>query len=267
MLSDNHMHTRYSPDSDAEPEQMILAAIEKGMKTICITDHMDKDYYVDGKEFVFDLFQYKNELQALKEKYQDRIKLRIGVELGLQPHLQEFCRTVCESISFDFVIGSTHVAKGRDPYFPEFYQGRRDEDAYREVLVETLENIKKYQEFDSLGHLDYMVRYGKYREKEYSYKLFADEIDEILRFLIENGKGLEVNAGGLKYGLPFAHPHPDVLRRYRELGGEIITIGSDAHKPEHVGYDFSKVRDMLISLNFMFCTEFFERKPIFSKIC
>lgn len=267
MLSDNHMHTRYSPDSNAQPEEMIRSAIAKGMKTICITDHMDKDYYMNGKEFVFDVGQYKKELQELKEKYKDKIDLRIGIELGLQPHLGRFCEGICESTSFDFVIGSTHVVKGKDPYFPEFYEGRSDEEAYREVLVETLVNIKKLSDFDSLGHLDYMVRYGKNRTQEYSYKTFADEIDEILRFLIENGKGLEVNAGGLKYGLPFAHPHPDVLRRYRELGGEIITIGSDAHIPEHVGYDFKKIKEMLTSLNFTFCTEFFERKPIFSKIC
>ena len=73
--------------------------------------------------------------------------------------------------------------------------------------------------------MDYVVRYGKSREKEYSYTDYADIIDEILKLLIEKEKGLEVNSAGLKYGLPFAHPHPDVLKRYRELGGEIITIG------------------------------------------
>ena len=73
-------------------------------------------------------------------------------------------------------------------------------------------------------------------------------IDEILKQLIEKGKGLEVNAAGLKYGLPFAHPHPDVLRRYRELGGEIVTIGADAHKPEHIAYEFWKGRRAFKSL-------------------
>ena len=95
--------------------------------------------------------------------------------------------------------------------------------------------------FDVLGHIDYMVRYGKAQEKEYSYARYADIIDEILRTVIGKGKGIELNMAGLKYGLPFAHPHPDILKRYRELGGEIITVGADGHKPEHIAYDYDKV--------------------------
>lgn len=266
MLSDSHMHTRFSADSDTDPELMIRAAVQKGMKTICITDHMDKDYYVDGQEFTFDVEKYYDEMEQLKEKYEHQICLRIGIEMGLQPHLKGFCENIAHSKPFDFIIGSTHVANGKDPYFKEFYEGRTDKEAYREVLLDTLKNIQMHESFDSLGHLDYMVRYGKNREKEYSYRTFADEIDEILKCLIQHGKGLEVNAGGLKYGLPFAHPHPDVLKRYKELGGEIITIGSDAHRPEHVGYDFQKVAEFLQVNNFAYFTEFHKRKPVFARI-
>ena len=80
---------------------------------------------------------------------------------------------------------------------------------------------------------------------------------------IEHGKGIELNTAGLKYGLPYAHPHRDVLKRYRELGGEILTIGSDAHKPEHVAYDFQKVPELLESCGFRYYTEFIGRKPVF----
>ena len=109
-------------------------------------------------------------------------------------------------------------------------------------------------------------RDGKHREQEYSYGRFADEIDEILRYLIEHGKGLEVNTAGLKYGLPFAHPHPDVLKRYKKLGGEIITVGADAHKPEHVGYDFNIVDNILEACGFKYYAEFIKRAPVFRKI-
>ena len=95
---------------------------------------------------------------------------------------------------------------------------------------------------------------------------YADIIDEILKLLIEKEKGLEVNSAGLKYGLPFAHPHPDVLKRYRELGGEIITIGADAHKPEHIAYDFAKAEEILKSCGFKYYTEFFEQKPVFKQL-
>ena len=99
-----------------------------------------------------------------------------------------------------------------------------------------------------------------------NFKKYADIIDEILRTLIEKGKGLELNTAGLKYGLPFAHPHADVLKRYRELGGEIITIGADGHRPEHIAYDFSKVRDILEDCGFKYYTEFKGRKPYFCQL-
>ena len=117
-----------------------------------------------------------------------------------------------------------------------------------------------------LGHLDYVVRYGKEREKQYSYKKYADLIDEILRTVINKGKGIELNMAGLKYGLPFAHPHPDVLKRYKELGGEIITVGADGHKPEHIAYDYEKVSEILKSCGFRYYTEFSERKPVFLEL-
>ena len=126
-----------------------------------------------------------------------------------------------------------------------------------------LEDIKNTPDFDVLGHIDYVVRYGKNGAADYSYQKYADEIDAILRAVIERGKGIELNMAGLKYGLPFAHPHPDILRRYRELGGEIITVGADGHRPEHIAWDFEKADDILKSCGFRYYTEFKGRKPVF----
>lgn len=134
------------------------------------------------------------------------------------------------------------------------------------MMETTLENVRTSDCFQTLGHLDYVVRYGKSREKEYSYTDYADIIDEILKLLIEKEKGLEVNSAGLKYGLPFAHPHPDVLKRYRELGGEIITIGADAHKPEHIAYDFAKAEEILKSCGFKYYTEFLNKSLFLSNL-
>ena len=120
--------------------------------------------------------------------------------------------------------------------------------------------------FDVLGHLDYVVRYGKHQAEAYSYEKFSDEIDMILRELISSGKGLELNMAGIKYGLGFAHPHPSVLRRYKELGGEIITVGSDAHKAEHIGYEFEIAGELLKSCGFRYYTEFENRKAVFRRI-
>lgn len=266
MLSDCHMHTEFSLDSEAKPEDMIESAIAKGLDAVCVTDHEDRDYISEGKPWTFDAEQYFTRMEEMQETYRDRILVHIGVEIGLQPHLGEYYRDYVRRRPFDFVIGSVHLIKNQDPYYKEFFEGRSDAQAYEEAFLETYENIRKVEDFDVLGHLDYVTRYGKYQAEEYSYGRFADIIDEILRHLIEHGKGLELNTGGLKDGLPYAHPHMDVLKRYRELGGEILTIGSDAHKPEHVAYDFRKVPDIMRNCGFRYYTEFVGRKPVFRKI-
>ena len=171
-----------------------------------------------------------------------------------------------EKYPFDFVIGSVHLIHGQDPYYRGFFEGRSDEEAYHEAFEVTVENLKKIDSFDSLGHLDYVVRYGAHQAEGYSYRKYADEIDEILKHLISHGKGLEMNMAGMKYGLGFPNPHPDVIRRYKELGGEIVTIGADAHRPEHIAFDYEQAGEILISCGFSYYAEFKGRKPIFKRI-
>lgn len=266
MKADVHMHSNFSHDSECTPEQMVLGAIDKGLKVICFTDHYDKDDFAWGQEDVFDPQAYFKVMQPLQEKYKDRIDMRIGVEIGMQPYLEPFYREFVNKYPFDFVIGSVHSIRKQDIAFGEIFKSFTDEEVYRMTLEETLEDVKIYNDFDTLGHLDYMTRYGKMREKEYSYIKYSDIIDEILKVLINKGKGLELNMAGLKYGLPYAHPHTDVLKRYKELGGEIITIGADGHKPEHIAYDFHKVSDILKACGFAYYTEFKKRKAYFCRL-
>lgn len=266
MLSDCHMHTEFSLDCEASPEAMVESAVAKGLDAVCVTDHEDKDYVSEGNQWTFDVEQYFARMTEVQEKYRDKISVRIGVEIGLQPHLGEYYQSYVTKKPFDFVIGSVHLIKNADPYYQEFFEGRRDKDAYEEAFAETYENIQKVEDFDVLGHLDYVTRYGKHQAEEYSYARFSDIIDRILKYLIEHGKGIELNTAGLKYGLPYAHPHTDVLKRYREMGGEILTVGSDAHRPEHVAYDFQKVPEILKSCGFRYYAEFVGRKPVFRKL-
>lgn len=268
MKSDFHMHTGFSTDSESTPEQMIEGAIQKGLQTICITDHQDIDFpeHVSLTGFRLDFDEYFKKLRELQLKYKNQIEVLIGVEFGLQPHLGQEYRELAATYPFDFVIGSVHILDGMDPYYKEYFEDKTDEEAYRRSFEITLENIKKISDYDVLGHLDYVVRYGKNRDRDYSYLKYADYIDEVLKHLIVHGKGLEINTAGFKYGLSFAHPHTDVLKRYRELGGEIVTIGSDGHKPEHIAYDFHRVSDILKVCGFKYYTEFRQRKPIFRQV-
>lgn len=276
IQADMHMHTWFSMDSEACPCDMADEAVRKGLKTICFTDHFDKDDLEWGEEGIFDVDAYFVEMQKLQEEYAGKLNIRIGIELGLRTYLKDYYEELTKKYPFDFVIGSVHNvpykkdAEGNilytDPAAEKLFTDRTDKEAYRLMMETTLENVRTSDCFQTLGHLDYVVRYGKSREKEYSYTDYADIIDEILKLLIEKEKGLEVNSAGLKYGLPFAHPHPDVLKRYRELGGEIITIGADAHKPEHIAYDFAKAEEILKSCGFKYYTEFFEQKPVFKQL-
>lgn len=276
IQADMHMHTWFSTDSKACPCDMADEAVRKGLKTICFTDHFDKDDLEWGEEGIFDVDAYFVEMQKLQEEYAGKLNIRIGIELGLRTYLKDYYEELTKKYPFDFVIGSVHNvpykkdAEGNilytDPAAEKLFTDRTDKEAYRLMMETTLENVRTSDCFQTLGHLDYVVRYGKSREKEYSYTDYADIIDEILKLLIEKEKGLEVNSAGLKYGLPFAHPHPDVLKRYRELGGEIITIGADAHKPEHIAYDFAKAEEILKSCGFKYYTEFFEQKPVFKQL-
>lgn len=268
MKSDFHMHTSFSTDSKAEQKEMIEQAIRLGLNTICFTEHFDKDYpkYGDEEEFTLDIDSYYQKVRKLQEEYQQKLDIRFGIELGLQPHLGEYYKAYVAKCPFDFVIGSIHVVDGEDPYYGFLFQNRSDEEAYRRFFEGTLENVKSNSEFDVLGHIDYVVRYGKTKAENYSYRQYADIIDEILKYLIAHGKGIEFNTAGFKCGLGSGHPHEDILKRYRELGGEIITIGSDAHKPEHIAYDFHKVSGILKACGFKNYTEFKQRKPIFQQL-
>lgn len=266
MLWDTHMHSQFSGDSSTPQEDMIKAASEKNLCGICFTDHLDMDYPDEPETFLLDLPNYVSSVSALQEQYAAKLPVLLGIELGLQPHLAAIHADILAQYPFDFVIGSSHVVHNFDPYFPPFWSTRTEEEGYREYFESILENIAAFDGFDVYGHIDYVVRYGPNKNANYTYQKYADVIDAILKALIERGKGIEINTGGFKYGLSHPNPTEDIIARYRELGGEIITIGADAHKTEHVGFDFARVPKILKDAGFSYYTVFKQRTPAFIKL-
>lgn len=201
-------------------------------------------------------------MKQLQEQYRGRLQIGIGMEFGLMPHLPGTLNDLLARYPFDFVIASQHFVGGQDPYYPSYFNGRSEHDCYEEYFRVLYENLLQFDpsSFDTLGHMDYIVRYGPNRNRDYSCASYADCIDLILRFLIDHGKCLEVNTGGYKYGLGEPNPCADVLRRYRELGGELITIGSDAHAPEDLCRDFDRAATLLTGLGFRYYTIFEQRQ-------
>lgn len=268
--SDSHLHSSHSGDSEAPMEQMIQKGISLSLTDMCFTEHMDYDFPDTeggpGSTFLLNTDSYLYDLIRYKEMYADRIRLHFGVELGLQPHLSAKNSRYVHSYDFDFVIASSHVVGGRDPYYPSFYEGRTEEAAYREYFESILTNLKTFTNFDVYGHLDYVVRYGPSRNRNYSYEAYRDILDEILRTLVRNEKGLELNTGGYLAGLGAPNPCADIVKRYRELGGEIVTVGSDAHAPEQIGAHFEEACELLKSCGFRYHCIFEKRVAEFLKL-
>lgn len=265
MLCDFHLHTVFSGDCDTEPYRQIEKAISLGMKRLCITDHHDYDV-VSECDFNLDLASYFPAMQRLKEQYSGQIQLEIGIELGLQCRIADYLKELSGKYPFDFIIGSSHFIDGLDPYYPSFFENRGEKEAYGRFFEVSLKRIQAMDCFDSYGHLDYVVRYGPNQNREYRIKDYLDYIDPILKTLIEKGKGLECNTGGFRYGLGHPNPCEEILCRYRELGGEIITIGSDAHSTDYVGYEFDRTAALLASCGFRYYTVYHQRKPEFLPI-
>lgn len=274
ITADYHTHTNFSADSTAEMEDMILKAIELGLTRICFTEHMDYEYPDKYQmKFEFNPMQYDKKLNTLKDKYKAKIKVLKGIELGLMPHVNKRYETLLDFNDFDFVIGSSHLVNNVDPYYLEYWEGLEDNtspsealkierEGYTNYFQTIIDNVKSFKRFNVYGHIDYVVRYGPNKNKNYSYTLYADILDEVFKTIINADKGIEVNTAGFKYGLNNPHPHADVLKRYKELGGELITIGSDAHSPEHLAYDFERARLMLLDIGFKYYAVFEKGKPI-----
>lgn len=279
ITSDSHVHTAFSTDSKEPMEQMLMAAIENGYPSICFTDHMDYNFPVIYNKsstteppFLLDTDAYFNEIKRLIPLY-PQIKIRTGIELGLKEDAKSKCAGLLNLYKFDFVIGSTHLVDNTDPYYDIFWEKTDEKTAIQKFYEATLENVKSGVDFDVYGHIDYITRYTPYMKKlrnsnlyDEDYYLsitnnFLDIIEAILKELVNNGKGIELNTSGLKYGLHHPHPHEKILKLYRELGGEIITVGSDAHESRHLGFGFDGVPEILKTCGFKYYTEFTNRRP------
>lgn len=274
IQSDNHVHTNFSSDSKEPLEQMLQQAQRIHLTSICITDHMDYDFpdMGNGATFQFEPEAYLDAIEQARLQF-PQLKIRQGVELGLMESVLPQATELVRRFPFDFVIGSTHLVDCQDPYYETFWEGYEELEGIHRYYESTLNNIKLGFDFDVYGHLDYILRYtptmrrlGNDAVAKDCYlarctEQFMDILEEILRLLIVQGKGIEINTAGWKYGLGHPHPHEKILTRYCELGGEILSVGSDAHCVEHLAYSFEQVPALLTQCGFRYYTEFKKRNP------
>ena len=253
IVTDCHLHSDFSTDGSSSMEEEVNHAIKIGLKTICFTEHNDYGTNPDGS-FVVDTPSYRKEFGKLKDEYSGRIELLYGIEAGLQPDKEifSFFKDYLSSEPFDFIIGSSHVVKNKDPYFPVFFDDYdSDDDAYRAYFEEELENSELYDiMYDSYGHLDYIVRYGKTRNSSFTYEKFADVLDQLLKSIIDHSRCIEINSAGYRKDMGMPNPHTDILKRYHDLGGLPPTVGSDAHNTNDMAADFDMVEAALKAAGF-----------------
>ena len=253
---DYHMHTHFSGDSEANPREHVLKAIEMNLDEICFTDHRDFDYPIDS--FELDVENYYQEIQSLKEEFKDQIKIKWGIEMGLDLDHQEEIENLIQQYPFD--IGSIHVIHHTEFYYGEFFKGKTKEQAHREFFEETLKCVKAFDCFNVLGHLDYIVRYGPYEDKTVDHQKYQDIIDEIFKTLIQKGKGIEVNTSGYRDLKTCGFPNFEQVQRYYDLEGRIITIGTDSHTSERVGENCLNVAKKYQEIGFDDVSTFTQRK-------
>lgn len=231
---DYHMHTHFSADSEASPREHILAAINKGLDEICFTDH--KDFHYPYCPFDLDADRYFHELKQLQKEFANQIKIKIGLEMGLDVEFYDEINAFVNAHDYDYVIGSIHVIHQSEFYDPaDFFKGKTKEETHQEFFENTLECVQKFDCFNCLGHLDYICRYGPYVDKQVNHQRYQSIIDDIFQTLIQKGKGIEVNTSGYKDRKTCGFPTFEQVERYYQMGGRIITVGTDSHTSDRVG--------------------------------
>ncbi|MGL4796431.1 MAG: histidinol-phosphatase HisJ family protein [Paraclostridium sp.] len=264
MYYDYHMHSNFSGDSQTDMEDMIKRSIDLGLKEICFTDHVDYDIISDVP-FETNYDDYFKMLDYFKNKYHNKISIKKGIEMGVQSHIINDCSNDIQKYPFDFVICSLHAINRVDLYNGTFFDNITQNQAYESYYTELYNIVKNYKDYSVLGHLDLIKRYGNY-ESELDDKLFSDILESILKEVIYNGKGIEINTSCFRYGLKDLTPSRYILQMYKDLGGEIITTGSDSHIPAQVAFKFDYIYNQLKDFGFKYISTFDSMKPSFIKI-
>ena len=279
MLSDYHVHTYYSDDSEYPMEEVVKEAISLGLEEICFTDHVDYGIKRDWDDPAGMLYRpggpgepermplanvdypaYAAEIESLRSKYRDRIAIKMGMEFGMQTYTIPQYEKLFSSYPFDFIILSVHQVEDKEFWTQDFQRGRTQEEYNLRYYEEILALVQKYHHYSVLGHLDLISRYDE--AGYFPFEKIRPIVTKILETVIADGKGIEINTSSHRYGLRDLTPSRDILRLYRDLGGRILTIGSDSHRKEHLGAYILDIMEEAKKLGFEEIYTFEQMQPI-----
>lgn len=281
MLVETHCHSsNFSPDARQSLADLLAATRARGFNAVVLTEHYDKNYFSDGSagqltplgslpepgEWIFDLAQYRARVQAAQVSFPELLQ---GIEIGYRPALAADLTDFLQPFAFDQIIGSVHAMMGKDLGMAKghpLYDLPKQE-AYEKVLEAHLEMVTSPFRFQVMGHVDYLTRYAPYEDTALTYAPYADHFDALFKALIEREVALEINLRTRykqfdRTGHDPGLMDPTILRRYRDLGGELITLAGDAHSPEDFGRFFPEARAELKTLGFQYGYYFQQGRPM-----
>ena len=261
-IPDFHVHTTFSPDSKITPEEAMEAALRCGVTDLCFTDHMDLGHPKAKFDHIPPFVEMKARVNELREAY-PQLNLRFGLEAGYMEPQAEAIVHALNQTSFDYVLLSTHCMGGVNCYDPQ--PGRLQEKEifykrYLEAVYQSVTDPRLTDCYDCVAHIGFIAKACLYDDNTFAYDFAPDLFDAILKRIIQDGKGIEVNTSGVARAGHLL-PHPTILKRYQELGGRIITVGSDAHTTNRVGGDVKLALQTLRACGFAEYTLFADRIP------
>jgi len=241
MIFDSHMHTKFSADSEMRAIDAINRARSLDLGVV-FTEHFDYGLELNGKSFSFDAAEYFGEYNNLRGD-----DVQLGAEVGLRKSARSANEKFIATADFDLIIGSIHLVDDYDIYYPEFYAGKDKATAYGKYFAQMADEAAAC-DYDVLGHIDYICRAAPYDNPEIDYATFKAAIDAVLKIVVERGKVLELNTR--RFGSARAvNELVPVYKKYRALGGQFVTLGSDAHKVDAIGNYFARALDFVRELD------------------
>lgn len=282
MFADYHVHCEFSDDSWYPMEDVCADAVKLGIKELCFTDHVDYGIKPDVDEYRanpgcaqikdgepilnVDYPAYFAKIDEMREKFAGQLAIKAGLELGVQSHrvAQNHALFKTWEDKLDFVICSIHEVGDLEFWTGDFQRGHTQEEYNRAYYEELLKVVETFHDYSVLGHLDLIRRYDP--AGEFPFEKTRDLVAAILERVIADGKGIELNTSSFRYGLPDLQPSTDVLRLYHDLGGRVLTVGSDSHKPEHLGAHIEECHDRLRALGFTELCIYEKMNPTFIEL-
>ncbi len=264
MFFDYHTHSSFSDDSDTPLKDMLTQAAKLGLGGIAVTDHFDPGYPDPEFPFELEFDAYHKALEEARREYEGRLPIARGIEIGIQSTQLDRCREAAGAYDYDYIIGSFHCALGEPLYQGHFYDDKTSKQSFRDYFEYMYRCLREYKDYCCLGHMNLVSRYNEGDTPAFGD--YGDICEEIFRMIIPEGKGIELNTSSFRYQMSETCPSEDILKMYRSMGGEIITMGSDAHTPDRIGDHFTYAAQYLQSLGFRYVCTFSQRKPSFIKI-